>query len=185
MPTEILEPGGCDKTTSGWSACGSCSAAAETCDCVATSDCSSGSNEKSGARYHTFDTPVYQSSYSALALKVDYKVFAYDGDDSSACNKNQMVIQYSTNGGSSWSTVTTVNAGASNKTGTASQTISSPTTVNIANVQVRIYASATCCTPCASGDVGCGFYDEGLGRWFCWNVDNCGECAQTCDPGGC
>jgi hypothetical protein len=67
MATETLEPTACDKTTSGWSACGSCS---------------------SGARYHTFDSPSYQSYWTALVAKMDYKVWAFNDDDSTACYTN-------------------------------------------------------------------------------------------------
>jgi len=151
MSTEILNPSSCDKTTSGWQSCGSCSAGSETSECEATSTCDSGSNEKSGARFYGFDTPVFQDDYSALTAKFQYKLFSKTGDDSASCNTNQLVIQYSYNSGGSWTTFATISASGSHKTGTASVALTNPSTRNIANVQLRSYASATSCDPCSGG----------------------------------
>jgi hypothetical protein len=188
MGTEILDPGGCDKTTSGWSACGACSAGGESCTCEASSDCDSGTNVKSGARYYSFDSPVHQGDYTALNLKYQYKVWAHDGDDGTACNTSRMVIQYSTNGGSSWLSWDSVSAGGGSKTGTKTKSISTGT--NIANVQIRMYAEAACCTPCESGpgyDYICEMYDGELDRTFCHHAEDCGDCGigWDCSEGSC
>jgi hypothetical protein len=184
MATEILEPNSCDKTTSGWQACGACSAGSETSTCEATSDCDSGSNVKSGARFHNFDAAT--KSHSSRSLKFDYKLWANDGDDAASCNTNQLVVEYSLNGGSGWNSWSTVSSGSSNKTGSLSQSIS--TSQDISQVQVRSYASATSCSPCSGGggSIWCGFYDSELGRNFCWKVDDCGDCVHSpCPADGC
>ncbi len=179
MSTEILEPNSCDKTTSGWTACGACSAGAETCDCSAVSSCDGGSNVKSGARYYSFDSPSQQAYWSSVLIKVDWKLFA----KTASCNTCQLVIQYSINGGSSWITMLTKNATGSDQTGTETQAIS--TSQNIANVQVRVYGSATSCSPCSGGAVDCGYYDTEASRWFCWNEDDCPSCSESCNPPEC
>jgi len=179
MSTETLEPGSCDKTTSGWDACALCNAGAETCDCSANSVCSDGSNAKSGARYYNFDTPTQQEHWSSVIIKVDWKLYA----KTASCNANQLVIQYSTNGGSGWTTMLTKNATYSDQTGTETQSFS--TSQNIANVQVRVYGSATSCSPCTGGAVDCGYYDNEANRWFCWKEGDCPSCAEECDPPEC
>lgn len=179
MSTEILEPNSCDKTTSGWTACGSCSAASETCDCSAISSCEGGANVKSGARFFNFDAADEQAHWTSVLIKVDWKLYA----QTSSCNLCQLVIQYSTNGGGGWNTMLTKNATGSDQTGTATQAIS--TSQNIANVQVRMYGTATSCSPCPGGSEECGFYDSEASRWFCWGVDNCIECTEECNPPEC
>ena len=191
MATETLEPTACDKTTSGMSACTSCSAASETCDCTAVSDCSSGTTTQSAARFHTFDTPSYQSYWTALVAKMDYKVWAFDGDDSTACLKNKAYIQYSTDGGSNWNTIgSAINAGASNKTGTATKSGLS-TSLNVAQFQMRIYAEADCCTPCESGPGKpdrCWYYDAEFDKEFSYCNADCVTCYAPyveCTENGC
>jgi hypothetical protein len=179
MPTEILEPNSCDKTTSGWVACGSCSASGESCDCSASSSCDGGANSKSGARFYNFDNPDYQDDWSSVLIKVDWKIYAQED----TCNLCQLIIQYSTNGGSGWNTMLTKNATGSDQTGQATQAIS--TGQNISNVQVRMYGSATSCDPCSGGpgDVDCGWYEGG--KWFCYHETNCSQCADECNPPEC
>jgi hypothetical protein len=179
MPTETLEPNSCDKTTSGWDACESCSASGESCDCSGISSCDGGANAKSGARFHNFDSPAHQGEWDDCEIKVDWKIYA----KTTSCNVCQLVIQYSTNGGGAWNNFSGFpkDATYSDQTGTATQSLS--TGQNISNVQVRMYGSATSCSPCPGGSERCGFYE--MGKWFCWNVDNCGECTEECNPGGC
>jgi hypothetical protein len=190
MATEILEPSSCDKTTSGWSACGSCSAGSETCDCTATSDCTSGTTEKSGARFYNFGSASYQSYWTAVVAKMDYKVWAHDGDDSTSCTNSRAKAQYSTNGGSTWSDIGSyINAGSSNKTGTVTKSGLS-TSLNVSNFQMRIFAEAKSCSPCASSGRPdrCWYYDSELGKEFSFCASSCSGCTgeyTECEINGC
>ncbi len=184
MPTEILEPNSCDKTTSGWNPCGACSVSggSETCNCETASGCSSGSVEKSGARFYNFDAATQQAFWTSVLIKVDWKLYAETGDDPGSCDQNKLYLQYKT--ASSWNNFSGFpkTASGSNQTGTATQSIS--TGQNIANVQVRMYALAECCSPCQSGaDDQCCVDIEG--HEICWCVLNCGNCTGDCSPGAC
>lgn len=182
MSTEILEPGSCDKTTSGWNACGACSAGAETCTCETASGCSSGSVEKSGARFYNFDTPSQQAFWTSVIIKVDWKLFKMTDGDSASCDQNKLYLQYSLNGNSNpWTNFSGFpkTKSTSHQTGTATQSFS--VGQNIANVQVRMYALAECCEPCAGADDCC---IDVEGREVCY-CSSCGSCPGDCYPGAC
>jgi hypothetical protein len=190
MPTETLEPNSCDKTTSGWDACGFCSVSggSESCNCSAASTCSDGSVHSSGARFHNFDSPSHQGEWDDCQLKVAWKLYGETGDDSASCVIHRAYLQYSTNGGSGWNNFPGFpkNATGSNQSGTATHELS--TGQNIANVQVRMYVQVQSCDPCAGGSTDeCCETIEGTGKEFCYCIPSCstGCSGGDCEEGAC
>lgn len=182
MSVETLEPNSCDKTTSGWNACGACSAAAETCNCSTASGCSSGSVEKSGVRFYSFDSPSQQAFWTSVIIKVNWKLYKETDGDAASCDKNRLYLQYSLNGNQNpWTNFSGFpkTATGSNQTGVATQSFGIGQ--NIANVQVRAYAEAECCQPCDGVDHCCITVGE---HETCY-CGSCASCSGTCNPGAC
>jgi hypothetical protein len=140
--------------------------------------------EKSGADFFNFDAASYQAYWTAATLKVDWKLWKLTGDDSGSCDQNKLYLQY--NLGSGWNNFSGFPKSATGSTQTGTATKALGLSQNMANVQVRAYALAECCTPCAptATDRCC---ENIEGREFCWCVDDCAtDCPfGDCEYGGC
>lgn len=182
MPVENLDPNACDKSIgAGFGTCGTCSAASRTCNCSASSSCDTGSLEKVGVIFKTFDSPTQQANWDDATLKVSWKLHKLNGDDQDSCLKNQLDLRYSLDGGVSWTKFSGFpkNATGSNQTGTATKALS--VNQDISKVQVQIFAKADCCTPCAGGGYKCEQYIPELDRDICW--EHGGPCPGDCNCG--
>ena len=104
-----------------------------------TSTASGGTNTQTkSCRWTTF--PAVPGGATAVTLKVDY---TRNGtlSDGGLNTSNQLLIEYSINGGSSWSTLLDHQQVTSSSSGTASQALSS--TQDLTQVMVRDFLTAT------------------------------------------
>lgn len=141
MSTETLYPTAVTTPSAGGSSC-SGTATARTCD--SQSNCENGL-VRTSADHTTWQSPSFQSYYSALNLKVVWRVEAQGVEND--CSAKVVYFKYSTNG-STFTTALTKTPSGSAQSGTYTKSLS--TSQNLANLKVRVDSQATA-TSCPTG----------------------------------
>lgn len=159
MATETLYPN--TVTSPGGAGGGSCSGTDRARTCDSESECDEGL-VKTSADHKTFDSPSYQSYWSSVTLKVDWRTDAQATDErdcvNGGANRGEFKLYYTTNG-STYSYFSGFPRDGFNLAKTGTATLGLSVGQDISKVNVRIVSEAqgdTCPTGrCCYGTLQC------------------------------
>jgi len=199
VPAVGLSGGACASPTA---TSASCSAISQ---CINPSNCNVCVFSRASVEFYNWDTMAYQAAYTALTLKVSWSTSACSGTCDDVTRK--IYIDYSTDGGSNWTTFSGFPKDCASSSGTASATLS--VSITESQLRVRAYSIALCgnadgtcdcCSTCTCGVTGTinDVYAEGTyAKGACCSGTSCTlrpqfNCSGTyqgdgtvCDPNPC